>query len=350
MHALTRSLPLLVAAVLPAQRDLLDRLPPDADAHGIVAAFDPALLAVPTLTPVQLLGEGDPQGLAPIGTHLWVARGGRLYRTAWPGGDVTAELDAPSDLRALAANERFLFGLLADAIAVLDPLAGREVRRIPWRGDGEPVGLACGAADLFVLAERTVWRVDPGDGKAEEVGRVQGRPRWLAHDGKNLLVGSGFGFEALPAESQPGHAAHWSAEVQPAAATWIDGRLLLLGRCWSGRQAVDVVGFVAPEPRREKLSLKVFEERAGACCWQVGPTRCNSLADVEQLLQRHLRKRGRGDRDGGGEPQPMQIAIEPYPGTKVADAIRAWDLAKRVGFTDIAAPALEAVARRRPPR
>lgn len=344
-HALLGILLALLPA-LRAQRQLLDELPADGDAYELRGAgFGTEFTAVP------LPGKGSPVALTVIGKVVWFARGDRLLRLSWPHAELEVDVEAPPGLTGLCADARFVYGLAAGKVVVIDPIAGRVTRTITPAPEGgvSVLGLA---GEQFVLGTPVgLFLHDKGLGPATaRIAKQSGRERWLAWDGTRLWAGSTGGARVVPLPGQTGPADDWAWpwRVAADAATFVEGGLLFAaergdkgheGECVSG-----VLDLRRADWFGERLSIGCYVGTKDAPRFVVGP---NPVASVEALtneLKRIAADPACRVQRGDGTRGPMPVVLEAHPGVRVAALKAAWDAATAAGFDRVQAPAQEVYA------
>jgi len=333
-----------LAALLPAQRELLDTLPKDGEACAYAfVGFGPEF------SPIELPGEGTLHGLAHLGDVVWCARGDELLRLGWPGGALQLRVEAPAGVLALCADGRFAYALCRGEIHVLDAVAGRAVSSVPLRLVEAPVAIACDGPSLVVVAGGKLVQIDPATGTATELRAApRGKVQWLGNDGRRLWVGRAEGVRPVtpPGASEPDawRGQEWPWPLASSAAVWIDGKLLLAGERKLGRaETATLAGLLTPLPAlpSERLSLGLYLD-AGSTRYEIGPKPLYSLGAVKQELQRIAADPAARIVGNDGKPMPMPVVIEPHRGVTVAAVAAAWDVVKEAGFTSISSPAQEA--------
>lgn len=335
------------SAALGAQRALLDELPADGEAwaHRYVGFGE-------AFTPLVLPGEGAVAGMAKCGKLLWIARGGDLFGVLWPELRVKEKLPAPAKVLAMAADERFVYALRESEILVLDAMAGRIVNTLPLGLGGEPTPSALAVHDdqLLVLVGALVVKVDKQTGAAGDTPtRLPGeRVHWLASDGTTLWAGDRRGSQWRSAStSRWERRRQWPWPVHASAATWIDGRLLLVvAHDDAGGHPVVATGLltVADPVAAERLSLKLYVGEAGVK-YELGPKPLLSEAALAKELARIARDPSAKVPWPDGTARLLPVVLEPYPGVLVRDVKKAWDLVVAAGFPDVMCPAQEAWVR-----
>jgi hypothetical protein len=341
---------LFAVSALPAQRALLDRLPPDQEAH---APRPPRPTFEEIQAAIELPGGGVLRAMAAVGKRLWIARGEDLLAIDWPDRRVVAILPAPERLLALAADARHLYALRAEEVLVLDGHAGRVVRSMPLAGaaDTPAVALAAHAGALHVLRGRELLRLDP------RTAAVETRPthfsaegvHWLVSDGTSLWAGTKAGCRRVFGDDEVrwNVIAPWSSPMHSSVATVVDGVWIAHLCCRERGIEFATTGLMwwpvaLPE---ERLSLKLHTD-GGRIRYEVGPTPVRDEVALKAELARLL---GATVPWPDGAKKPMPVVIEPYPGVKIRDVTQAWDAAVSAGFPDVACPRLEAWARAMPP-
>lgn len=334
-----------LVGLLPAQRALLEQLPPDGDAYEMRAdaLFEDL---------VRLPGEGPIQGLAKVETLLWIARGADLFAVQWPGLQLQTKVRAPEGVLALAADGRFLYALRASGIQVLDPIAGRVVRELPAEDDGlGATAMTHHEGALLVAGAKAVLAVDPKTGKTlrESMDLGQGAMQWLASDGANVWAGGAAACRRfVPGESPRWlHQRAWPSEFETSTATWIGARLLFAGEQRDAKGGwVQVCGLLDPRGTlpAEILSLQLFAGDDGVQ-YQIGP---KPLAAPEKLTAELARIRRLPVAQVSWPDDTVRllpVVIEPYPGVCMREVCKAWDLVVAAGY-DVRCPAQEAWARK----
>ncbi|HEX5051362.1 MAG TPA: hypothetical protein VFZ65_06290 [Planctomycetota bacterium] len=340
----------LLSTVLPAQRELLDTLPPDAEAYALrLVGFGREF------TPLELPGEGTPHGLARIGDVVWMASDEELLRLKWPGGAVELRVEAPKGVLGLCADARFVYALCANEIVVLDPIAGRAVRSLPLQLGEPPVAIAWRSGALHVLTGERLTTVNAQSGAVAGLrGSLMGHSTlredacWLASDGERLWCGYPNGVYAVPEPSAPTtgwQGRKWPWQLEASTATWVDGQLLLAGSYRNALgESVTVTGLLKPEPEyAECLPLKLRLQR-GKTTYEVGPKPVSTRCDLRQELTRIAADPACRVPGPDGKPRHLPVVLDPYPGVTVAALAAAWDTVLAAGFTDVSSPAQEAWA------
>lgn len=349
----------VLTAALPAQRELLDELPPDGEAweHRLV-------IFGPEFQPLTLPGDGAPKGLARSGDSIWFARGDRLLRLSWPDRRVGVDLEAPAGLCSLCGAGRLLYGLADDGLLCLDPIAGRTIRTVAldFRAadgsrDAALAGLvaehiaATSTPGTLLVATRAWWfEVDAATGVGERGGNM---PRlgvqWLAHDGEVCWSGRRVSMDKLAS----GPFGEWSVPQWPwplraGAAAWVDGRLLLAGeRGDPGNEGGFVCGLLAVDvdaPVARQLTVDVHWVAANKRKWVIGPKPLYSMQACQQELVRLAEDPKMMVQRPDGRKGPMPVVVRSHPKVTNADVAAIWDAAATAGFTEIRCPPIEAFA------
>ncbi len=347
---------LLLMAILPAQRHLLDTLPQDAEARELCGF-------VGHMVPFDLPGRGEIRGLATIGSDrarvVWLLRGAELMRLAWPSLQLEHQVETEVALRGLCTDGRFLYSLGEGEIVVLDPIAGRPVSTRPLDTGPTPSALGWHAGALFVASGRDLRRLgepvaDPdADLKATESQRITRDPvHWLCSDGSRLWAGSRA--ELRPVDTDVRAAAvwnggRWPVRIDAGAAVWIGGALLLAAEYRDARQQRHVLcGLWTPKPPPAADRIVVhFTRGAAGEQWLVGESRCWSLRQLRSRLLRLASDRRVRVTGADGSLRVMPIVLEAGIGATVRQLGETWDVARSVGFSEISSPAQEAWARDR---
>lgn len=299
---------------------------------------------------MQLPGQGAIAGLASHGGALWLLRGGRLLRVAWPAGEVVASVEM-QDARGLCADARFLYLLRGREIAVFDAQAQQVMRTLPLALARRPVAIAAHAGALQVADERHLVAVDPRTGALTTGPRVEGHLlQWLASDGQTLWGGDGV--DCLPVLAAEPAANRWRGRrwpwlLQDGVATWIDGKLLL-SASYRGddRKPVEVVGLLTPSPesRREGWTLRLLREGEGVR-YELGTSGFATLGLLQKELQRLAADASLRVPGPDGRSWPRRIVLDPRPGVLVREVLAAWEAVVTSGFPDVGCPAQEAWVR-----
>ncbi|MCA8966957.1 MAG: hypothetical protein H6838_06265 [Planctomycetes bacterium] len=335
-----------LAAPLAAQRALLDELPGDAEAHSRVAVAEFG----PELTPLDLPGKGLPRGVARVGDRLWLARGDELLCVSWPQLALLQRVPAPAELVGLASDGKQLFGASADRVFVVDAIAGRAVREVELDAGPWIVAIGHYRGALHVVTDRKLRRVSLEKGTTEVAADLGDAVHWLAADGDVLYGGTQSSCEVLRrGEVAPGWSGTvWSMRMATSAATWIDGRLLLLGEAAPQDGGHAVAGLLDPKKCLpfERLLLRVVRgDQQGALYFEVGPKVLATAEALERELRRIAKDPGALVRYPDGSRALMPVVIETLPGVTIAELRRTWDLATAAGFGTVVAPEPEAWGR-----
>ncbi len=340
------TLTLLCLPPLVAQRALLEELPGDAEARSALAVPEFG----PELESIELPGKGLPHGIARVGDRLWLARGDELLCVSWPERTLLQQVPAPGELVGLATDGKQLFAATKDRVFVLDKLAGRPVREValdigPWIG-----AIAHFRGALHVAADRRLRRVVLDTGKTEIVADVPDLLHWLATEGEVLHGGHRHGAAVLlRGQAVPTWTGTtWPLPLAASAATWVDGRLLLLavadpqdgGRVIAGR--IDVTRCLPIE----RLPLELHRgDAAGELIWLLGPKPLPTAAALERELGRVAKDPAATLRFPDGSRRLMPVVLQPYPGVTIAELRATWDRVVAAGFEWVVAPEQEAWGR-----
>lgn len=345
LPALAFAVTCVLALALPAQRALLDRLPPDADAsnHRYVGFGD-------EFEPWELPGEGEVHGLGRTVDRCWIARGDHLHRLEWPSRRLLQTVEAPKDLVGLTADERFLYALAGKNLHVVDAVAGQSVRTLPIDSIGPPLTIAAHRGALYVTVDRTLMQLDAATGVVRleiEFGQL---PQWLASDGEHLWIGNDAGCCPLlgdAAAKVPWAGRTWPWFAKTSAAVWVEGRLLIAAEY---RDALGVSGHCSGllQPRAEPavgcVTLKVYS--VPKLRYEIGPTPIRDEGALRDELRRLAADPALQVRGLDGKAVPMPVVIEAKAGVKVRDVARIWDLAVAAGFPQVRCPEQEGWVRR----
>ena len=339
------------ALALPAQRALLDRLPPDADTsnHRYLGFGD-------EFEPWQLPGEGAVHGLARIADSCWIARGECLHCVEWPSRRLLRTVDAPKDLVGLTADERFVYGIAGKNLHVVDALAGQSVRMVPIQSVWPPATIAAHRGALYVTVDRTLMRLDAATGVVWEEFKFDELPQWLASDGQRLWLGNDA--QCRPLLGEAATQAAWAGRLWPwsvhsSAAVWMAGRLLLVADSRDSMGASKhCSGLLTPlaEHAMGCVTLKIRTDGGVApkLQFELGPTPIYEEAALRDALRRLVANPELQVRGPDGQAVPMPLVIEARAGVKVRDVARIWDLAVAAGFPQVQCPEQEAWVRRNP--
>jgi hypothetical protein len=332
----------LATVGLCAQRDLIERLPPEQDAHALpVPAFHG------DWAPVEMPGSGAITGLAALGDRLWVLRGAELHAFDWPG-TFAAVVTPPEGVLGLATDGEGLCALRARAIDVLDAATGAVVRTVSL-GPAAPADAVAMHGDQvcvqsgtksFVVLLRTKEVHQDGTGSI-----VAPTRHWAVRGGARL-------WSATAREGDRGAKPRWDAMGRwplPERATkqsLIDGVWLVHARAREGGEDVAWVGLapkLVPLPAT-RLRLHVSATVAGPR-YQLGPKQLRNLAGLAAELARIAGDPSAQVQWPTGAKRLAPVVIEAGPGAVVADVVRVWEAVTKAGFADVTCPVLEAWAR-----
>lgn len=331
--------------VLPAQRALIDRLPPDADVgqHRYVGFGD-------EFESWDLPGKGPVRGLARIGGDCWIARGEHLHRVAWASQQLLRTVPAPKDVIALTADTRFVHALAGRTLHVIDPVAGQSVRTVAIESIGPPTAIAAHRDALFVTVGHTLMRVDIGTGELREELTYEDVPQWLASDGQRLWIGTDAQCRPLLGEGtskEPWAGCLWPWRATTSAAVWVEGRLLLAAEYRDRLQvAGQCSGWLRPsaQPAVGCVTLKLSS--APKLRFELGPKPLPNEAALAEELRRLAADPAAQVPGADGARVPLPVEIEANVGVKVRDVARIWDLVIAAGFPIVRCPEQEAWVRR----
>lgn len=330
-------------AALPAQRALLDTLPPDTDVGPRREARFGA-----EFTAIELPGEGSVLAIATIERAIWVLRGEQLHRLDL-AGKPQGSVAAAHGMIGLTADDRFLYGIAGKDVHVLDPRAGVSVRTVPLPTTWPPSLLTVHRGRLHGLVDHTVLEIDLGAGTTKEVKKLVETVQWLASDGQELWFGTSEQCRPLGlADSPPAwRGRRWPWSVRESAAAWVDGRLLVaLERRGADGKAAATVGFLdlTVDDANHRLELAMGREN-GKLVFRLDDAPIGS----EDELRAALRQASRAARPG--RPQryarrvELALDVQPERGVTVGEVARIWDLALAAGVLEVRCPGVEAMAR-----
>jgi len=337
--------PFLLALPIAAQRELLDDLPADADAWTFRHLG-------PEFDPVPLPGDGSVTGLARIGEAVWLGRGDRLWRVSLPGWQVRHSVEAPAGLRGLCAGPRFVYALVEDGIAILDPIAGRAVGTIECAEAPRASVIGWHEGRLLV---GTKDRILARDGKAGEWVEVYppGRRQlqWLVSAGGSLWGGTRAGLVRVGGEPAA-DAVKWSERSWPwvvlaSAAVELDGRLLFVADTDGGEdRKLSVAGLLSPVRRPadepgERLTASVLQTGEKPR-FEIGPKPLASIDLCRLELERLAADPQTIVRRPDGSTGLLPVVIKAYPNVRVRDLASFWDAITAAGFDQVCCPPVEA--------
>lgn len=333
----------VTAAALPAQRALLDQLPPDADVGPhLEAKFGAELM------PIALPGEGSVLGIARIDRVVWVLRGKELHCLDRAGKPRRA-FAAVEGMVGLTADDRFLYGLAGKDVHVLDPRAGVSVRTVPLPTDWPPSVIAMLRQQLHVLVDHTLLTVDLVTGTTKRVAQLDDAVQWLASDGQELWAGTSGDCRPLgfAATAPAWRGRRWPDSARESAAAWVDGRLLVaLERRGAGGKAALACGFLdtTVDDARSCVGLFVVRQQ-GKLAFLLDEVPMRSEDELRVTLRRIT---GGAKPDGPRRYAPKAasaLELRPERGITVREVVQLWDLALAAGFTSVQCPGVEAWAR-----
>ena len=329
-------------AALPAQRELLDLLPPDLDVGGhLESRFGEEF------TPIALPGAGSVLGIAAIGDRCWVLRGKELHCLD-RAGKAQRTVAAPAGLAGLTTDRRFLYGFAGKDIYELDATAGTTTRILPLATTWPPLAIAMHREQLHVLVDHTLLSVDATTGDTEKVTQLDEAVQWLASDGQDLWFGTSTACRpVMLADKEPGWPGRrWPLSARESAAAWVDGRLLM---------ALEARGADAqPQITAGFLTTAVADPPACVCLriTKRGYSFDHSVDEppvrTEDELRAALRRMAAVEapmRYRSLRPGPLPLELRPERGITVRKLTEAWDLAIAAGFPSVHCPGVEALAR-----
>ena len=333
----------VATAALPAQRALLDQLPPTTEVGPRPAAMFGA-----EFTAIELPGQGSVLAIATIDRAIWVLRGKELHRLD-RAGKPQSSVAATDGMVGLAADDRFLYGVAGKDLHVLDPRAGVSVRTVPLPTTWPPSLLTVHRGRLHGLVDHTLVEVDLGAGTTKEITKLVETVQWLASDGQELWFGASQECRPLGlAQAPPAwRGRRWPWSVRESAAAWVDGRLLVaLERRGGDGKAASTVGFLEPtvDDPRHSLELAVLRQN-GQLVFRLDDTPIGSEHELRATLRKASGAAGPGMPRRYEERADTALDVRPERGVTVGEVARIWDLALAAGFSEVRCPAVEALAR-----
>lgn len=325
---------LLLAAAVPAQRGVLDRLPAEEEAakfHRVAFGdeFEPVVLPC---------GESI-RGLAKLGDTLWVRSGTSLVAVDWPTRKLTKQIAAPANTAALASDGTLLYLLGAREVVVFDPAAMEVVRAWPlpitqvanaFTVHGGALRLVDGGRLLDV--DLRTRAVTPGEVSKHLV------LDWVGSDGTRMLGSDGVDLMDLT-NGKP--VRRWPGYLPNVVATWIDGRLLMNAECQLDRASkVAFTGLLKLPAVTEAAAIVVRVSGTGDSlrCEVAGRTTPSLEAMQNDLRGIAADPKARYVAPDGKSRLP-RVDLVAGQGVLVGELKCVWQAVVTSGFADVACPA-----------
>lgn len=136
----------------------------------------------------------------------------------------------------------------------------------------------------------------------------------------------------------------WPWTFLASAATWIDGKLLLLAEHRDGKGGVGTVsGLLTPQPSLPPVCLTLgLYLQGGRTVYEIGPRVLRSTDSLARELQRIAALPASTIVDAEGRRKLMPVVLLPRPGVTVRAVAEAWDAAVAASYLDVSSPAQEA--------